>query len=554
MYNEYFGLSEAPFSIAPDPRYLYMSERHREALAHLLYGLKIDGGFVLLTGEVGTGKTTVCRCLLEQVPANCDIAFIVNPKLSALELLDTICDELHILKPSNRLSAKVFVDLINFHLLESNARGRKTVLIVDEAQNLSNEVLEQLRLLTNLETNERKLLQIILLGQPELRQRLAETEMRQLAQRIVARYHLDPLSPPELAAYVSHRLSVAGARHALFPAAVMKRLHRLSKGTPRLINVICDRALLGAYVEGKPTVDLPVLNKAAREALGAGMAAGSLSGALLRARRWRGWSYLLPAVLVLGLGGAWLRWGPAEAPAVTVAAPPGPAKPAPGGAAAAPAAATPSPGPETALVWPAETEHWLHEVLAVRALYAAWKIDLQPGDIEAACSRLPERGVHCLRGSGGLDEVRGMNLPAILELRPPAGPEFYATLVDLGKERGQLSIAGKPREVAVDALERQWTGRFAVLWSGPPGALRDLGMGARGSAVEWVAASLARWEGRDEPLAAGRVFDAALRDKVLAFQRASGLDPDGVAGPLTMARLAMLTASGGPRLAPPGGR
>jgi general secretion pathway protein A len=205
-------------------------------------------------------------------------------------------------------------------------------------------------------------------------------------------------------------------------------------------------------------------------------------------------------------------------------------------------------------VWPAETEHWLHEVLAVRALYATWKIDLQPGEIETACSRLPERGLHCLRGSGSLDEVRGMNLPAILELRQPAGPEFYATLVDLGKERGQLSIAGKPREVALDALERQWTGRFAVLWSGPPGALRDLGMGARGPAVEWVATSLARWQGRDEPLAAGRVFDADLRDKVLAFQRASGLDPDGLVGPLTMARLAMLTASGGPSLAPPGGQ
>ena len=284
MYNDYFGFAEAPFSIAPDPRYLFMSERHREALAHLLYGLRVDGGFVLLTGEVGTGKTTVCRCLLEQIPQDCDVAFIVNPKLSTIELLATICEELHIEMPSNRLSVKVFVDLINFHLLDANARGRKTVLIIDEAQNLSDRALEQLRLLTNLETNQRKLLQIILLGQPELRQRLAKPGMRQLAQRIVARYHLEPLSRPEVRAYVSHRLGVAGVRHPLFPDAVLDRVHRLSRGTPRLINVICDRALLGAYVEGKPTIERTTLDKAATEVLGAD------SRARRAGRRCAGWA------------------------------------------------------------------------------------------------------------------------------------------------------------------------------------------------------------------------------------------------------------------------
>jgi general secretion pathway protein A len=545
MYNEYFGLSEAPFSIAPDPRYLYMSERHREALAHLLYGLKIDGGFVLLTGEVGTGKTTVCRCLLEQVPDNCDIAFIVNPKLSALELLDTICDELHILKPSSRLSTKVFVDLINFHLLETNARGRKTVLIVDEAQNLSNEVLEQLRLLTNLETNERKLLQIILLGQPELRRRLAEADMRQLAQRIVARYHLDPLSPSEVAAYVGHRLAVAGARHALFPAEVLKRLHRLSKGTPRLINVICDRALLGAYVEGKPAVDRAVLKKAAREALGDGAALP-----WRRARAWRGWSLVVPALLAFGLGATWLRWGPAEAPAVAPVAADGAGQ----GAAGPPPQPRASAADAPALSWPAETEHWLHELLAVRALFEAWKLDLPPGDIEAACNRVPELGLHCLRGSGSLEELRGMKTPAILEVRQDGGPDFHATLLALGRERVRLSVAGKPREVDLKVLERQWTGRFATLWSGPTGALREVGLGARGPAVEWVAMRLARWEGGDDTPVPGKLFDAALRERVLGFQRATGLEPDGLAGPLTMARLAAATASGDPVLAPIEGR
>ncbi len=255
MYLEHFGFSEAPFSIAPDPRYLYLSERHREALAHLLYGIKGDGGFVLLTGEVGTGKTTICRCLLEQIPDDVDVAYIFNPKLTREELLAAICDELRIEYAHDATSTKTFIDLINAYLLQSNACGRKTVLIIDEAQNLAHRVLEQLRLLTNLETSRHKLLQIILVGQPELRARLAEPGLRQLAQRIVARYHLEPLSASEMATYVAHRLWVAGVKRDLFPNSVLQRLYRLTRGTPRLINVICDRALLGTYVHGRERVE-----------------------------------------------------------------------------------------------------------------------------------------------------------------------------------------------------------------------------------------------------------------------------------------------------------
>jgi general secretion pathway protein A len=222
MYQSYFNLAEAPFSIAPDPRYLYMSQRHQEALAHLLYGVNGGGGFVLLTGEVGAGKTTVCRCLLEQIPVSCDIAYIFNPKLTVAELLSTICAEFGIACPSGNTSVKVFVDCINAYLLDAHARGRHTVLIIDEAQNLSAEVLEQMRLLTNLETNQRKLLQIILLGQPELATMLAQPELRQLAQRIIARYHLGPLTKQEVSAYVRHRLDVAGAQRPLFPPALIQ--------------------------------------------------------------------------------------------------------------------------------------------------------------------------------------------------------------------------------------------------------------------------------------------------------------------------------------------
>ncbi|MEW6520185.1 MAG: AAA family ATPase [Thermodesulfobacteriota bacterium] len=268
MYQEHFGFTAAPFSIAPDPHSLYMSERHKEALAHLFYGMRVDGGFVMLTGEVGTGKTTICRCLLEQVPENTDIAFIFNPKLTVEELLATICDEFGIHHQKEQNSIKFYVDHINSFLLHSHANGRKAVLIIDEAQNLSTDVLEQIRLLTNLETNKRKLLQIILLGQPELIKMLEQPGLRQLAQRITARYHLTPLSESEVGSYIDHRLAINGARKKIFPESTIKTLFKLTNGTPRLLNIICDRSLLGAYVQDQDEVDIATIKKAAREVFG----------------------------------------------------------------------------------------------------------------------------------------------------------------------------------------------------------------------------------------------------------------------------------------------
>lgn len=268
MYKKYFGLRKAPFSIAPDPRYLYMSKQHREALAHLLYGIKNDAGFALLTGEVGTGKTTICRRLLERIPKNCVVAFVINPKLSVEELLATICDEFGIEYPKRKPSIKLFVDRINTYLLEAHANRQTALLIIDEAQNLSREVLEQIRLLTNLETSERKLLQIILLGQPELRDKLASPALKQLSQRIIARYHLGPLSKPDVELYVNHRLEVAGRKGEIFTRSSLDLLYTMSGGIPRVINAICDRALLGACVLGKPMVDRTILIKAACEVTG----------------------------------------------------------------------------------------------------------------------------------------------------------------------------------------------------------------------------------------------------------------------------------------------
>ena len=268
MYTHYFGLKEKPFSIAPDPRYLYMSALHQEALAHLLYGVSSDGCFILLTGDVGAGKTTVCRCLLEQLPENCDLALILNPKLNAMELLASICDELEIVVTGRKISVKTYIDRLNRYLLAAHGRGRITALLIDEAQNLSIDTLEQLRLLTNLETSKQKLLKIILLGQPELQQLLDQEAVAQISQRITSRYHLFPLASQEVSAYVEHRLSVAGGRRRLFSEAALRRVAKLSRGIPRLINLLCDRALLGAYVEEKDQVDLRTVNQAAREVLG----------------------------------------------------------------------------------------------------------------------------------------------------------------------------------------------------------------------------------------------------------------------------------------------
>ncbi len=272
MYKKFFGLKQEPFSIAPDPHYLFMSERHREALAHLLYGVRGGGGFVLLTGEIGAGKTTVCRCFLEQVPRRCNVAYIFNPRQTAEELLDSVCHDFRIPREppgEHRPSARDHVAVLNEYLLRTHGVGQNNVLIIDEAQSLSAEVLEQLRLLTNLETNERKLLQIILIGQPELRDMLARPELEQLAQRVIARYHLDALSARETERYIRHRLAVAGLRTAVpFDAQAMQRIHALSRGVPRRINLLCDRALLGAYASGKAMADVAIVDKAAAEVLG----------------------------------------------------------------------------------------------------------------------------------------------------------------------------------------------------------------------------------------------------------------------------------------------
>jgi len=268
MYSTYFGLTEKPFAIAPDPRFLFMSDMHREALAHLIYGINSDGCIILLTGDVGTGKTTVCRCFFGQVPVNTDIAVILNPKLTIIELLQTICEEFGVDIADAPQSVKEYTDLLNHYLFESNARGRINVVIIDEAQNLAPDVLEQLRLLTNLETNTHKLLKIVLIGQPELRDLLSLPTLAQINQRITTRYHLRPLPAKQLKTYIEHRISVAGPQQQkIFTNAAIRYIGRKSHGIPRIVNVICDRAMLGAYAGNSPKVTRQIARLAAREVL-----------------------------------------------------------------------------------------------------------------------------------------------------------------------------------------------------------------------------------------------------------------------------------------------
>ncbi len=546
MYQTFFGLAAAPFSIAPDPRYLYMSRRHQEALATLLYGLNSDGGFVLLTGEVGAGKTTICRCLLEQLPEACDVAYLFNPKLTVIELLSSICDEFGIDYPSGTASIKCFVDLLNHYLLEAHARGRRAVLIIDEAQNLSPEVLEQIRLLTNLETNQRKLLQILLLGQPELIGMLARPELRQLAQRIVARYHLQPLTRAEVAAYVKHRLEVAGAQWPPFPERLLGQIYRLSGGVPRVINLLCDRALLGAFVQRRERVDRATLEQAAREVL-----PPRARPEWLAVRR----SYLggaLALLAALGTGVAFYPW-PAPDAERALAQQPAPAEQQPPAVPAAPVPPAPPvplattasshPGVPGFLALPPDVPPARSEAVAFATLFRSWHAAYREG--EDPCRQAAAQGLQCRTTRGGLEELRKLNVPVILHLTDDKGRRFYAALTALDANSATFSFGAQRRQVPVGAFALQWTGDYTVLLRLPQDLSERAVKGGNGGALGWLGMQLSRFDG------GARAADGQshpLETRVRQFQLAHGLTPDGVVGFKTLALLSVAYDPAAPRL------
>ena len=568
MYAPFFGLRQEPFSIAPDPRYLYMSERHREALAHLLYGVNSGGGFVLLTGEIGAGKTTVCRCFLEQVPRRCNVAYIFNPKLTVGELLQAVCDEFGIaipLKVNGTATVKDYVDPLNEFLLRTHAVGQNNVLVIDEAQNLSAGVLEQLRLLTNLETSERKLLQIILIGQPELRQMLARPELEQLAQRVIARYHLGALSGGETAKYIRHRLSVAGlGRPPPFTKEAVRRIHALSRGVPRRINLLCDRAMLGAYATGRSRIDSEVVDKAAREVFEGGQQAearapddrrrrwivgGAAAGALALA------VYAGVAIERHNRGGGTAATPAAAAsastrPVTSTSAPPGaPASvaSAPNAQAAASATAASAAGPaigagtDLVTLFPAPLRD---ERQAWRELAPAWKLMLPDGD---PCVWAQRQRVWCHRQPGaGLALVRELGRPGFLTLRDAAGKPAYAQLTALSTDSATLRMGTVTQRVPIDWLERHWKGDFATFWLVPTGYTQPIAARAGGPVAQWLGDRLASLPAEAMP-GVGR--DAPLPARLQAFQSAHGLAADGWAGPTTFMQLNRALGIDEPRLA-----
>lgn len=555
MYKEYFGLRDVPFSITPDPRYVYMSPHHREALGHLLYGTGEDGGFVQITGEVGTGKTTLIRTLLEQQLPEVDVALILNPRLNVTEFLAAICDELRVANPRAGASLKQLVDVLNAHLLKTHALGKRTVLIVDEAQHLNRDVLEQVRLLTNLETHRHKLLRIMLVGQPELRDLLARKDLRQLAQRITARYHLASLSRQQTTEYVQHRLQVAGGKPGLFSAQAMRDIYRLTQGTPRLINIICDRGLLGAYGQGKPQVTRTILRKAAKEVLAQGAPSKRQDdGPLL----WP-WLAMLGASLALGvslfLGRPYLDQvmtstaaentpvSDAEtvAPAVAAVAVEKAAalnaiesvEPVVEPDVSADPVTSPSPRPR----------YLMTEQAALSSLASLWGVKTV-ADAGVECLDLDRRGLRCLDGQGGWAELRGFNLPVMLRLKD-GEEEGYVLVRRLNKGDAVLLSESGEELMSVGQLSEQWNGAFQIIWR-PQVKTSTIGPDSEQSAIRWLMKRLEMAEGS----AAGIVtlpyrYDAALRERVRRFQETRGLTADGLVGARTMIHLNAIAPEAG---------
>jgi general secretion pathway protein A len=523
MYLTYFGLAEAPFSTTPDQRFLYLSERHREGIAHLLYGVAERGGFVQLTGEVGTGKTTLCRYLLEHVPELVDVALILNPTLTRIELLQTLCDELRVAPAPDATTVKGLVDAISARLLDAHARGRRTIVIVDEAQHLTVEVLEQLRLLTNLETANAKLLQIILVGQPELLDLLRRTDLRQVAQRVAARYHLTPLSEPEARAYVRHRLSMAGQTSESFAARALRAVHRATGGVPRLMNVLCDRALLGAYAERTERVTATIVRRAAREI------AGEIPGARQRRRRQVA-TAAAAAAIVLAVGSALL----ASMPLARTTAQPAPAPAVAASVVAAPVVQTePVRSLRTLL---ADGALATDPDSAWAAVAAAWGGAYERRGSEKPCDAVRRRGLDCIVRRGTWTVVRRLDLPAVLELVSPDGARHYLAVTAVDDQRVTVQVGARRERVAIAEIEQEWDGSFVVLWKPPRVGLTTIGPGVKGPDIAWLRQRLHDLDGA--PVGgAPRAWDPPLATRVTTFQRQQGLFPDGIAGEETLARL-----------------
>lgn len=562
LYQEYFGISENPFSIIPDPQYLFMSHRHQEALAHLLFGVGEQGGFVLLTGEVGTGKTTVSRALAEQLPENTDMAMILNPRLSDHELMAAICDEMHIEYGDGIVTLKGYFDLLNKHLLDTHAKGRNPVLLIDEAQALPEQGLELVRLLTNLETSKKKLLQIILVGQPELNAILAQPHLRQTTQRITARYHLDALGLVETRNYIAHRLRIAGLNETVFTNRAIRTIHKVSKGIPRLINTICDRALLGAYSTGTRKIGRKLAAQAASEIMGRG---GTPSGR----------SVWLTGALVLGLAGVAIvvaidplgqelrskavRIVTATLPDIDLSAirldtPKMVAEP----------QLEPQPQPQAKPDPVSQPPTMLDELArdgtpqrAFIRLFELWQQDYTATSGANVCNKAANVGLACLQGQTDVSGLKAMNRPALVSFIMPDSDQIYGVITQIKKSSAEadLTIEFGTRQVTMRpaALAQRWKGDYVVLWRPPEIFSRPISLSSEGPDVVWLRQLLAQAGFGDGPLdgdgKGSPFFGTTLKSKVSAFQTSAGLNSDGIVNPETLLRLSgIVGAINGPSI------
>ena len=563
MYTQFFGMNEHPFSIAPNPHFLYMSERHAEALAHLNFGQGEQGGFILLTGEVGTGKTTVSRYLIKKMPESSELAFILNPALTEVELLASVCDELGIDYDHQALSLKPLFDGISKRLLSNHQAGKNTILLIDEAQHLSLAALEQLRLLTNLETDSKKLLQVILIGQPELQQMLKQSNLRQLAQRITARYHLMPLNAQETKAYIQHRLTVAACDPTTFSSQAIAAVFGASEGIPRLINLICDRALMATYGLGLKKVEPRTVMKAAQEILGLTESSSKLSPWL-----WAGGAVVSVILLVAALPpGAVFNLFSSPSGAYTIDEPPvfieetrktslnpslnNPMKVTAPSAKVIPTQATHQASLASSFVAKAPkkaaqlqqqsevVEPSLAQLidsarknsLAYQDLFRVWGVALS--NKQASCATAVKLALACVHSQGHLDSLLLNNSPAIVEMRDQQG-SWFAVLFSVD-EQLELLVGEHSVSVSEDWFVQHWSGHYSLFWQPPANYIGQLMVGEKGSVVQWLESALA--EQQERPARAIVRFDAVLKQAVQQFQLQSQLEADGIAGVQTLIKL-----------------
>jgi general secretion pathway protein A len=592
MYEAFYGLNEKPFNLTPDPRFLYLSSKHKEAFAHLLYGIRNRCGFVMVSGEIGTGKTTICRSLLKQLDPDTEVAFIFNPKLSPIELLQTINADFGIASKAETIRG--LIDEMNAHLLDRAGKGKNCVLIIDEAQNLGTETLEQIRLLSNLETETEKLLQIVLIGQPELAEKLELAELRQLNQRITARYHLGTLNGEETLHYIAFRLRVAGGRKKVkFARSAVRTVHLISGGTPRVINALCDRALLIGYTKETRNISPAIVRKAAVEIQGAGrrrrapaglrralsvsaiaaaalLAAGLLLWGPLQSADWtRLWERFGPASEIVAQGPAVDT--PREDPKIPAPANNPPATPAenttPAPAALrgiaeaasllSPSAPAPSPvspvltetktetegaaapsepavSPSKPVASPESVGPKAHGGLA--ELVRAWKLALlQAPPMDVTWTTIAKfataNRLRPLGMSPNAAQIAAIDLPVLVRMRSEGAPQ-WAALLTLDSDVARLVHGdGRSEEMTPETFRVAYSGDAFYLWNDPTPLAEPLRAMARGDAVLALQTDLKALGLIDrEPTGA---YDAATVDAISRIQRATGIAVDGIAGPQT---------------------